>query len=42
MDNELDEIYDKVAEFSEIFEDVIKDKSCMGNNPFIDNVSKYI
>jgi len=42
MDNELDKIYDKVAEFSEIFKGIIQDKSCMDTNPFIDNVSKYI
>jgi hypothetical protein len=42
MDNELDKIYDKVAEFSEIFKDAIQDKECMDTNPFIDNLSKYI
>ena len=42
MDNELDEIFDKVAEFSEIFKESIQDKSCMDANPFIDNLSKYI
>lgn len=42
MDNELDKIYDKVAEFSEIFKEIIQNKACMDTNPFIDNVSKYI
>lgn len=42
MDNELDQILKRVADFKKAFDGLIQDKACMDSNPFIDNLSIYI
>lgn len=42
MNDDSEEIFNKVKGFSKIFKEIIENKTCLDANPFIDNVSNYI